>query len=375
MSELAPSRAVIDLTAYAYNLRVVRKKLPAGCALLAVVKADAYGHGMLQIAERALHEGALMLGVATVDEGLALRDAGMDAPILVFGQPSDDALGAVVEHDLRAMISSAASAERLGAIAHKANKVTPIHCKIDTGMGRQGFGLDRAVQELNDLTRIANIDIEGIAMHFPQADVREDPFTLEQIKAFKQVLRQLDKEGVPYEFAHAANSPAIINYAPDALFNMVRPGLMTYGVWPTNDPPPSGSFVKPVLRWETRVTLIKDLEPGSSIGYGRTYTTGARTRTAILPIGYADGYKHALSNRADVLIRGRRCPVRGSVCMDQIAVDVTDVPGAAVGDTATLIGTDGSETITAQELATLAGTIPYDILAGIGSRVHRDYVG
>jgi len=375
MSELAPSRAIVDLGAYAHNLRAVRNRLPAGCALLAVVKADAYGHGMLPIAERALQEGALMLGVAAVDEGLTLREAGIDAPILVFGQPADDALGAIVEHDLRATISSVAAAERLGAIAHKANKVAPIHCKIDTGMGRQGFTLDHAIRDLHGLTRVANIDIEGIAMHFPQADLRDDPFTLNQIKSFKQVLRQLDKEGVPYEFAHAANSPAIINYSPDALFNMVRPGLMTYGVWPTNDPPPSGSFLKPVLRWETRVTLIKDLAPGSSIGYGRTYTTGAPTRTAILPIGYADGYKHSLTNRAEVLIRGTRCPVRGSVCMDQIAVDVTHVEDAVEGDTATLIGSDGSETITAQELATLAGTIPYDILAGIGKRVHRNYIG
>ena len=372
MSEISPSRAVIDLNAYAWNLQVVRRRIPEDCGIMAVVKANAYGHGILPIAQRAVKEGVAMLGVATVDEAVTLRQAGMRTPILVLVQPSEEALGEVVEHGLRVMISTVAAAERLGNIAHKVNKVAPVHCKVDSGMGRQGFDVDEAVRDLLYLRRVSNIDIEGVATHFPTADIPKDPYTLNQIKTFKQVLRQLDKQGVPYELAHAANSAAIINYE-ESFFSMVRPGLMTYGVWPTATPtePPQ---IKPVLRWETRVVMVKDLEPGSSVGYGRTYTTSDRMRAALLPVGYADGYKHSLSNRADVLIRGKRCPVRGSVCMDQVVVDVTHVDGVVPGDVATLIGTDGTETITVEELASHAQSIPYDILAGIGPRVHREYI-
>jgi alanine racemase len=329
---------------------------------------------MTPIAERALKEGVSMLGVATVNEAIALRHSGIRANILVMGQPVDESLSAIVEHNLRVMISSFSTAERLGSIAHKAGKVAAIHCKVDTGMGRQGFPIETAANELYGITRIANVDIEGVATHFPVSDLPNDAYTINQVKAFKQLLKQLDKNGTPYEFAHAANSAALIQY-PDSVFNMVRPGLMTYGVWPLATPAPDPSFLRPVLRWETKVTLVRDLEPGSSVGYGRTYTTPEKTRVAVLPVGYADGYKHSLSNNADVLIRGTRCPVRGSVCMDQIIVDVTRVPEAAPGDVAVLIGGDGGERITAEELAARAKTIPYDILAGIGLRVHRDYVG
>jgi alanine racemase len=372
MSDVSPSRVIVDLNAYARNLELVRQRIPEGCGIMAIVKANAYGHGLVRIAQQAVTHGAAMLGVATVEEGITLRQAGVRTPILVLVQPMEEALAAVVEHNLRVMISDTTTAERLGEIARKANRVVPIHCKVDSGMGRQGFELDQALRNLLYLTRVSHIDIEGVATHFPVADLSGDPSTSNQIKAFKQFLRQLDKQGIPYEVAHAANSAAILNY-PGSAFSMVRPGLMTYGVWPTATAPDSSPLHR-VLRWETRVVLVKDLEPGSNVGYGRTYTTPERMRAAVLPVGYADGYKHSLSNRAEVLIRGRRCPVRGSVCMDQIVVDVTSVEDVAVGDMATLIGFDGNETITVEELAKHAQSIPYDILAGIGPRVHREYV-
>jgi len=372
MKAVSPTRAIVDLSAYAHNIRFVGYNLPPGCGILAVVKANAYGHGMVRIAERALKEGVAMLGVATTEEGIALRKAGIDARILVLAQPLAEALPDVLEHDLRIMISDVAIAQRLGELARRANQVASVHCKVDSGMGRQGFPIDKAVDELMYVTRLSNIDIEGIATHFPSADRPDDPFTLGQIKAFKALLRHLNKNGVPYEVAHAANSAGIINY-PDSAQTMVRAGLMTYGVWPTNTPPDTMPL-RPVLRWETRVILIRELGPGTSIGYGRTYTTERPMRAAILPAGYADGYKYALGNRGEVLIRGKRCPVRGAVSMDQMVVDVTHVEHVAVGDTATLIGTDGEHTITADELARKAHTIPYDILAGIGPRVGREYV-
>lgn len=372
MSDIAASRVIVDLNAYAHNLHLVRQLIPSECQIMAIVKANAYGHGSVPVSRRALAEGAAMLGVAMVDEAITLRENGIQAPILVMVQPPDDALPAVVEYNLRPMLSDVRAAERLGELARRANKVIPIHCKIDSGMGRQGFELEEAVRNMLFLTRVSNIDIEGVATHFPVADLPDNPFTLNQVKQFKQVLRQLDKEGIPYEMAHAANSPAILNY-PASAFSMVRPGLMTYGVWPT-DTPPASSPLKRVLRWETQIILVKELESGASVGYGRTYTTKGKARVAILPVGYADGYKHSLSNRADVLINGKRCPVRGSVCMDQIVVDVTALNRVEPGDVATLIGADGREMITAEELARHAQSIPYDILAGIGTRVQRKYV-
>ncbi len=373
MTDTSASRVVVDLNAYAHNLKLVRKLIPPDCAIMAVVKANAYGHGSIPIAKRAVKEGAAMLGVAMVDEAIALREAGIKTPILVLVQPTDNLLGEILEHNLRLMISDVTTGERLGELARKQNKVAPIHVKIDSGMGRQGFEIEQALRNLLYLTRISNIDIEGVATHFPVADLADDPFTLNQIKAFRQLLRFLDRDGIPYEAAHAANSAAIVNYRQSAAFSMVRPGLMTYGIWPTAAPSPD-SPLTPVLRWETRVVLVKDLEPGSNVGYGRTYTTSDRMRAAILPVGYADGYKHNLSNRAEVLIHGKRCPVRGSVCMDQIVVDVSHVEGVNAGDIATLIGSDGGETIGAEDLAKHAQSIPYDILAGIGPRVHREYI-
>ncbi|HIJ72648.1 MAG TPA: alanine racemase [Candidatus Hydrogenedentes bacterium] len=372
MQMASPTRAIVDLAAYSHNLSVVQRLIPRNCAIQAVVKADGYGHGAIPVARRAVEYGVEMLGVATVNEGIALREAGITAPILVLGQPPPDGLIAAVVHDLRLMISDTSAAERVGEHARRANKVLPIHCKIDSGMGRQGFDIDSVTAELEYLTRISNIDIEGIATHFPVADAPDDDFTLNQIRLFKQLLRQLDKIGIPYETAHAANSAAIINY-PTSAFDMVRPGLMTYGVWPTGNRP-EGVALHPALRWEARITLVKELEAGSSVGYGRTYKSENHMRAAVIPVGYADGYKYGLGNRADVLIRGKRCPVRGSVSMDQIVVDVSEVQNVSAGDTAVLVGTDGNEWISVEELAERAQTVPYDILTGIGPRVERVYV-
>jgi alanine racemase len=369
---VSPSRAIIDLGAYRHNLGAVRSYIGDKARIIAIVKADAYGHGLVPIAQQAAQEKVAMIGVATVEEGLHLREAGIETPILVLFQPDSDALGAIIEHRLTLMIADAATAELLGEMAHRVNRVVRVHCQVDSGMGRQGFALETAAQDIQYLTRISHIDIEGIATHFPTAEKPEDPFTYNQIKTFKQLLKQLDKQGIPYEMSHAANSAAVVNYH-SAVFDLVRTGLMTYGVWPSLAPAPQNPL-KPVLRWETRVTQVRYLEPGSSVGYGRTYTTESRMRAAILPVGYADGYKHSLSNKADVLIRGKRCPVRGSVCMDQIVIDVSDLDEVHNGDVATLIGRDGGEIVTPEELARHANTIPYDILTGIGTRVPREYV-
>ena len=371
VSQSLGSRAVVDLNAYAYNLKVVRSLIPKECRVMAILKANAYGHGAAPIAERALAEGVSMLGVATVEEGIELRAAGVEAPIVVLMHPPPGAIAPAVEHGLSLTLSDTKTCERVGELARRANKVVSVHAKIDTGMGRQGCGLANAVNEMLFLTRISHIDIEGIATHFPVANVSRDHFTAYQVKVFRQFLRQLEKEGVPYDVAHAANSAGIIN-CPSSALDMVRPGLMTYGVWPT-DQPSEQNRLEPVLRWEAPIVLVKDIPAGASIGYGRTYTAGEAMRTAIVAVGYADGYKYGLSNCGEVLVHGKRCFVRGTVSMDQIVVDVSHVPEASPGDMAVLIGKSGQERITVEELAEKAGVIPYDILTSIGPRVSRSY--
>lgn len=372
MSAPGPSELTVDLGAYAANLSFVRKRTHDNCSILAVVKANAYGLGAVPVAFRALEAGVRMLGVATVDEGAELREAGVEAPILVMVQPSDADLGAAIEYDLRLSLSDVATAERLGEVAHKAKVVASTHCEVDTGMGRQGFPIEGSADALLGLTRISNVDIEGVYTHFPSAESPDDPFTLNQIKLFKQLLKRLSKDGVPCEVAHASNSAGVVNF-PSGAFDMVRPGLMTFGVWPAEQSPEKNPL-RPVVRWTSHVVLLKDLAREESIGYGRSYTTQRPTRTAIVPVGYEDGYPHALSNQGEVLIRGARCKVLGRVSMDQIVVDVTDLGGVSIGDVVTMIGNDGGEDVTVSELAERAGTIPYDVLTGIGRRVARSYV-
>jgi len=366
-----PSKAIINLDAYAFNLALVHRIVGRNIAVIPIVKANAYGHGLEPIARTAIQSGAKLLGVAAVEEAICLRDAGIKTPILVMTPSHRETLRLFIEYKLTPILSDTAAAESLGMMAHEAHYVAPIHCKIDTGMGRQGIDYDDALDVLQRLRCITNIDIQGICTHFPTADLVEDRFTQSQIKAFKDLLKQMDRAGIPYEMAHAANSAAIVNYR-DSLFDAVRPGLICYGIWPCKTAP-GVSTLRRALRWETTVVQVRALKSRANIGYGRTYTAGSPLRTAILPVGYADGYRYQLSNNADVLIRGRRCPVLGAISMDQIVVDVTALPHVSCGDVATLLGTDGELEITAEELAERAGTIPYDILTGIGARVFREY--
>lgn len=367
----APSRFVVDLDAYAFNLAEVRRRIPQDCGILAVVKADAYGHGATPIAERAIAEGARMVGVAFAGEGVALREAGFDGPILVMVQPTADALDAIVDYDLRATISDVGIAEKLGDLAHKANKVIRVHCKVDTGMGRQGFPYDDAVRDIVHLTRISNIDIEGVTTHFASAPDPNDRFTVRQFNAFQDLVRKLERAGVPFEMTHAACSGAVVNF-PETLLDMVRVGLMSFGIWPTAGHAHHDEL-RTVLRWESEVVMVKAVPEGSTIGYGRTYTAGRRMTVALVPVGYADGFPHALSNNADVLIRGTRCPVRGAVSMDQIVVGVGQLENVQPGERVTIIGKDGAERITVHELAERAGTITYEICSNLSRRAPRIY--
>ena len=365
------STLTVDLLNYSLNLKKIQEKLPPGCEIMAVVKANAYGLGAVPIAKRAVDSGAAILGVASVTEGAELRDADIAAPILVLVQPHENDLADAVHYKLRLTLSDLRTGELLGQVASKARAVAAVHCEIDTGMGRQGMDFEEAPTVIHDLTRISNIDIEGIFSHLPSADILDDAFTEGQIRSLRQLLKRLDKDGVPYESAHIANSAAVFNY-PQSHFDMVRVGLFSYGVWP-GDTPPAEDAPESVVSWETNIVLIRDMPRGASVSYRRTYRAPGPTKIAALPVGYADGYRVSLSNLAEVLVRGRRCPVRGRVTMNEMLIDVTDVPEVAVGDKVTLIGRDDSETITVEELAERADTIPYEILTGIGPAVARQY--
>lgn len=368
----APSRAIIDLGAYAANLEAIRRRIPARCQVMPVIKADGYGHGLVPIARTAAAQGAGMLAVACVEEGLALVRAGIEAPILVTVQPLPDQAAAAIQAGMRIVVGDLAAGEQFGEIARKLNKVTPIHCKIDTGMGRQGFAVETALEKLRALSRISNLDIEGVMTHFPGAEVPNGAYEQEQIRTFRRLLVDLNQEGIPYECAHMANSAGII-HVPGSAFDFVRPGIMTYGVWPVEDPA-AKTDLRPVLRWESRLFTTRTLERGRAVGYGGTFTTPVRMPVGLVPVGYADGYPVALSGKAEVLVRGIRCPVIGRVSMDQIVIDLRPMPDAKPGETVCLLGTDGLDTISAQELATRAGTIPWEILTNIGPRVERVYI-
>jgi alanine racemase len=361
----------VNLGAYSDNLHALRARLPEECGIMPIVKADAYGLGAVEVARRAVAAGARMLGVATVGEAIALREADIQAPILVLVQAQTDEFEAAVRHKLQLSVSDFRLAEKLGDEARKARSVVNVHCEIDTGMGRQGFAVENAATELRNLTRISHVDIEGIYTHFATAEHPEDGFADQQLRAFRQLMRELDAEGVPYEMAHAANSAAVL-FLPASALDLVRPGLVTYGVWPLPDRPADCPF-RPVATWTTNIAMIRNAKSGESISYGRTYFTGSNARIAEIPVGYADGYPVALSNKSSVLVHGRRCPVRGRVTMNQTLIDVTNVPQVAVGDTVTMLGSDGNDSILAEELAVHAGIPPHAVLTGINPRVRREY--
>lgn len=372
MSLPYPSRLVIDLSAYAQNIHVARQRLPNGCNVAAVVKANGYGLGAVPIAKRAIEAGVTMLAVAHVYEAVELREAGIEHPILVLVQPAPAELSLVLRHKLRMVVSDYETAERLGDLARKNKTVAPIHCEIDTGMGRQGFPASDLPRRLLDLSHISNVDIEGICMHFASADDPNDPFTEQQLRTFRQALRDAEKEGIPYEMAHASNSAGMLHH-PSAAFDMVRVGIMSYGVWPSNTVHDPG-LLRPVVSWKSSLVLVRELAGGASVSYGRTWRASSPTRLGVVPVGYADGYRRALSNNSEVLVRGKRCPVRGTVTMNELMIDLNGVPDAEAGDAVTLIGEDQGDRITVEELAEKEGTVGYEVLTGLGAHLPREYV-
>jgi alanine racemase len=365
--------AEIDLAALERNLKLIRASLPAGMRYVAVVKADAYGHGLHHVAARLMHAGADLFAVANVTEAAALRELGPGWPILVLSPllPEEDRF--LADHDLAATVSSAEEVDRFDAVGRDAGRALPVHLKIDTGMGRLGVWHEHAEALYRKISAASHLRLAGIFTHFASPDDNA-AFTAEQRRRFLAALRDFRGLDPSTLFIHADNSAGLETMTPDAsLFNAVRVGLLQFGILPHPNSLLAQVHTEAVFSFRTRVGLVKTLPRGTTVSYGCTRTLTRDSTIAVLCAGYADGIPRAASNRAAVLIGGQRCPVLGRVTMDQTIVDVTDLPRVACGDEAVLFGRQGGTEITITEFSRWADTIPWETLCSVSKRVSRLY--
>ncbi|MEE9316566.1 MAG: alanine racemase [bacterium] len=369
---LRPTWAEIDLGAFRHNFREIKRKLRKSVSLLPVVKADGYGHGMEEIARASLSCGAKLLGVANIEEGIFLRKRRITAPILILGSvyPLSN-FTYILRYNLSPIICSLQASQELSKIAKRRKKKVKVHIKVDTGMGRIGISAENAANLVKKVIQLPGIIVEGIFTHLAAAD-SDYQFTMEQIGKFQSVIDELKRDNINIKYRHAANSTAILRYS-DAHFNLARPGISLYGLVPFEGAEREIDL-KPVMQLKTKIVFIKRVKKGTSISYGRTWKANRDSIIGTLPIGYADGYNRLLSNRAEMLICGKRVPLVGRVCMDMCMVDVTSLPNVKVGEEVVLIGSQGKEKITANEIAKLIGTITYEVVCGISKRVPRIYL-
>lgn len=360
--------AEIDLDAIACNARELKKRTGGNSRLLAVVKANAYGHGAVMAARAAAEAGAEYLGVACADEGAELRLAGVSLPILVMGYVAPWEADKVVTHGLTPTLTTRQLALALAALAAQRKLVVPVHIKVDTGMNRFGLAPRDTAFFAQFVRTLPGLKAEGVYTHFAVADEADKTFTREQFRTFIDTA-----EGMPWiPCRHVANSATILDM-PEMCLEMVRPGISLYGAYPSRQVQRSIKL-KPALSLKSRVARLHDLTPGESVSYGRTWVADKPTRVALVPCGYADGMLRCLSNKGSVLVRGQRAPIRGRICMDQFMVDVGHIPRVRADDEVVLIGRQQDEEITAEEVAGLAGTISYEIFCGISPRVPRVYL-
>ncbi len=365
--------ADIDLDALSHNLDRIMSLLPEGTDIMAVVKADAYGHGARAVARHLEGCGIWGFGVGDSGEALDLRGCGIASPILILGAIIEDEIDSVLDHDISVCVHSLQKAERLDRDAQRQQKRLKVHLMVDTGMGRLGVPPDRAGDVARLIASAPGLEFAGVATHYSSTHDPGDPFMEIQMRRFKEVRENLTRAGIYPGIYHASNSAAI--YSSDSAeknghFDLVRPGISLYGINSGELPRPAVEL-KPVLSFRTQVIFLKDMPPGTPVGYNRKHVTTESTRVATLPIGYNDGFSFRLSGKGRVLIRGRSAPVIGTVTMDYTMVDVGAVPGVEVGDLVTLIGRDGDESVSVEEVARLVGTIPYEITCSIGKRVRR----
>jgi alanine racemase len=370
----------IELNAKAlkHNISQFRGLLGKKRKLLAMVKANAYGHGMIPIANAAVDSGADWLGVHSIDEGLMLREKGFKCPVLSVGYIPLHRLGQAVENDIRITVYNNETIEKLGDICRSLHTKAHLHIKAETGTYRQGLNEHEVIPFIEKIKRYEGLVIEGISSHFANIeDTTDHSYAQVQLKRFRKIVKEIENHGIDIPFKHIACSAAVILF-PETYFNMARIGIGLYGLWPSNEVYISSLLrdrpkfnLKPVLSWKARIAQVKHIPKGEFIGYGCTYKTTREAVLAVIPVGYYDGYSRGLSNVSYVLIKGSRAPLRGRVAMNFIVVEITDIPGVKIEDEVTLLGREGRDSITADKLAALTGTINYEITARINPGIPR----
>jgi len=368
----------IDRSALVHNLREFRRLAGRRTKIMAVVKANAYGHGILEVSRIVVAAGADWLGVHSVEEGLTLRREGIAVPVLVLGAASLGELADAVRAGLRLIVYNRETVDALGRVAHRLKTVARVHLKVETGTHRQGVRPDEALRFASRIARSSGLVLEGLSSHYANIeDTTSTAYPDRQLGAFRSAVDKLERAGVRIPVKHMSCTAASILF-PSTLFDLVRVGIGLYGLWPSRETLVSCRLQKreplelrPVMSWRARIAQVKSVPKGAFVGYGCTFKTTRPARLAVIPIGYADGYPRSLSNAAHVLIRGRRAAVRGRIAMNFITADVTDIPGARLEDEVTLLGRDGREAVPAEALATLAGTISYEILARVNPLIPR----
>lgn len=363
------TKLIIDLDAIRHNLEAVKAK--AGAPVMAIIKADAYGHGAVQLA-RHLDDCCAFFGVSSILEALELRQAGIQKPMLILGYTPVSSFPEAVRLNIRPAIFHYEDALALSQAAGELGMTAKFHFAVDTGMSRIGFQVTQEDADIcAKIARLPNLEAEGLFSHFATADCADLTRAKRQEERFACFDRMLKDRGVVIPLRHLDNSAGLMNFGCE--YEMVRSGIVTYGMYPSDEVDPQLLDLRPALRWETRIVHINLLEPGREIGYGGTYTTPRMTRVATLPVGYADGYRRNLSGRFYVLIRGKKAPILGRICMDQMMVDVTDIPDARLGDVVVLVGRDGEEQITVERIAAQGDSFNYEFVCGISRRVPRVY--
>ena len=372
--------AEVNTDAIAHNIRQLKTRLAPDVNLLAVVKADGYGHGAVPCARTALANGAAFLGVARIEEALTLRRAGIAAPILIFGYTPPDLTETLLTHQLHQTVCDLETARAYSAIGVGLGKKLSVHVKIDTGMGRLGFpaatdpkNIGALIQSITAIADLPGIYLTGLSTHFATADSPDQSMARGQLAKFKTVSDELSKIKLKFNYRHTANSAALITL-PDAHFNMVRPGIALYGLSPFDTPPPQGVELRPAMTLKSRIVQLKTVVSGTPVSYGATWRATKRTRIATIPIGYADGYRRNLSSVGKMLVRGREAPVVGRICMDLTMLDVGHIPDVQRGDEVVVFGRQRDAVLPADALARQLGTINYEITAALTARVQKIYV-
>ena len=367
--------AKIDLDAVTYNMEQMKQRIDGDTKIMAVIKSDGYGHGAIQVAE-VLEKYDYIWGfaVATLDEAVVLRTEGIQKPILVLGCIFPDQYLEMLDNDIRMNVYTEEMAKEISYMARREGKTAYLHIKLDTGMARLGFAVNNeSVDAITRISKLPNVNMEGVFTHFAKADETDKTFTKNQISQFVSMTEKLRERGVTFPYEHCANSAAIID-VEDARFDIVRAGISTYGLYPSEEVNQNAVHLKPALALKSHVPFVKEIEEGTPVSYGGTFVAEKKMKIATIPVGYGDGYPRSLSGKGYVLIRGKKANILGRICMDQFMVDVTDIEGVSFGDKVTLIGRDGNEAISVEKLSELSGRFNYEFICALGKRIPRVYV-